>query len=185
MPQKKDFASPAAPWNVLSKDRFGIKALKTRLQETVTANAREAFPHVRGEISRKLKDCQNELEGLGAERETPEQQLGYLLGIMNSFQAITQQALSTKKYSSSDYFDKHTELRFATRIVNRNDTFSNDMALWGHRYRFARESENEDSSGSEKDRDDEESVDSLLATVEVARLEVRKVSSMPELEDLV
>lgn len=36
----------AAPWNVLSKDRFGIKTLQTRLQETVTANAREAFPHV-------------------------------------------------------------------------------------------------------------------------------------------
>jgi hypothetical protein len=36
----------AAPWNDISKDRFGIKALKTRLQEIVTANAREAFPHV-------------------------------------------------------------------------------------------------------------------------------------------
>jgi hypothetical protein len=36
----------AALWNALSKDRFGIKALKTRLQEIVTANAREAFPHV-------------------------------------------------------------------------------------------------------------------------------------------
>lgn len=35
-----------APWNAISKDRFGIKALKARLQETVTANAREAFPHV-------------------------------------------------------------------------------------------------------------------------------------------
>lgn len=34
------------PWNSLSKDRFGIKAMKARLQETVTTNAREAFPHV-------------------------------------------------------------------------------------------------------------------------------------------
>jgi N12 class adenine-specific DNA methylase len=35
-----------APWNSLARDRFGIKALKSRLQETVTANAREAFQFV-------------------------------------------------------------------------------------------------------------------------------------------
>lgn len=44
-----------APWNIISKDRFGIRALKTRLQETVTANAREAFPHVG--VLFQVNDC--------------------------------------------------------------------------------------------------------------------------------
>ncbi|KAF3407828.1 Interferon-induced GTP-binding protein Mx2 [Talaromyces pinophilus] len=169
-----------APWNALSKDRFGIKALKTRLQETVTGNAREAFPHVRGEISKKLRDCRNELQSLGAEHETPEQQLGYLLGIVNSFQDITRQALTTN-YSSNDVFDIHRELRFATVIVNRNDIYSKDMAIWGHKYKFARESDEDDSSSVPEVKPEHR----LFADLGAANLEVRKVSDMPDLEDLV
>ncbi|KAE8549699.1 hypothetical protein EYB25_008223 [Talaromyces marneffei] len=155
-----------APWNIISKDRFGIRALKTRLQETVTANAREAFPHV-----------------LGAERDTQEQQLAYLLGIMASFQDITQKALSTN-YSHSGFFDSHTELRFATRIVNRNDNFSTDMALWGHKYKFAQDSDEDNDSDSEVNHDDDDGMDDFLAPAEVAKLEIRKVSDVPDLEDL-
>lgn len=36
-----------ALWNSLNKTRFGIHALRTRLQEIVTANVRQAFPQVR------------------------------------------------------------------------------------------------------------------------------------------
>ena len=38
--------SRQAPWNTIAKDRFGIKSLRSRLQETVTENARRAFPSV-------------------------------------------------------------------------------------------------------------------------------------------
>ena len=34
------------PWNIVSRDKFGIQALRIRLQETVTANARRTFPLV-------------------------------------------------------------------------------------------------------------------------------------------
>jgi hypothetical protein len=34
------------PWNTVTRDKFGIKALRIHLQETVTANARRAFPSV-------------------------------------------------------------------------------------------------------------------------------------------
>lgn len=91
---------------------------------------------VRAEINKKLRERQDNLAGLGEERETPEQQSRYLLKVMNSFEGITRHALSTN-YSSNDHFDEDEELRLATRIVNRNDEFSNDMALWGHEYDFA------------------------------------------------
>ncbi|EED22526.1 dynamin, putative [Talaromyces stipitatus ATCC 10500] len=172
------------PWNTLSKDRFGIKALKSRLQETVTVNARETFPEVRGEISKKLRDCQNELQALGVERETREQQLGYLLGIMNLFQDITRQALTTS-YSSNDSFDSQWELRLATRIVNRNDVFSKDMAVWGHKYEFARDADGDSNSSDSEVKHEDEDVESARAVARVEHLKIRKTSDMPDLEVLV
>jgi hypothetical protein len=34
------------PWSTVPRDRFGITALRIHLRETVTANARRAFPSV-------------------------------------------------------------------------------------------------------------------------------------------
>lgn len=111
--------------------------------------------------------------------------MGYLLGIVNSFQDITRQALTTN-YSCNDFFDSLKELRFATVIVNRNDVYSKDMAIWGHKYKFARDP-NEDDNGSDPEvkPEDEMDVGSLWADFTGARLKARKISDMPDLEDLV
>ncbi|KAL1885821.1 hypothetical protein Plec18167_001317 [Paecilomyces lecythidis] len=174
------------PWNTIGEERFGIKALRSRLQETVTANARRAFASVRTEISRKLKACQDDLAGLGEERETQEQQIRYLLKVMNSFENITRHALSTN-YSSNDHFDKDEELRLATRVVNRNEEFSNNMALWGHEYDFAIDK----TSGSEAGSYDADSKDEYQSededqsdTRESHLCESRKLDVSPDLQDI-
>ncbi|GMF67031.1 unnamed protein product [Aspergillus oryzae] len=59
--------SRQAPWSTIAKDKFGIKSLRSRLQEIVTENARREFPL-------RLKEAKSFLEALGNERETPEQQ---------------------------------------------------------------------------------------------------------------
>ncbi|KAH8430985.1 uncharacterized protein LDX57_008647 [Aspergillus melleus] len=123
------------PWDTVPRDKFGIKALRTHLQETVTANARRSFPSVRSEISKKLRECQDALQALGADRETPEQQASFLFGIVSSFQEITSHALGSN-YSFRDDFDQEEVLRLATRVVNRNEMFSDNMARWGHEYEF-------------------------------------------------
>ncbi|KAJ9269487.1 hypothetical protein DTO212C5_4338 [Paecilomyces variotii] len=160
------------PWNTIGEEKFGIKALRSRLQETVTTNARQAFASVRAEINKKLRERQDNLAGLGEERETPEQQSRYLLKVMNSFEGITRHALSTN-YSSNDHFDEDEELRLATRIVNRNDEFSNDMALWGHEYDFAIDK----THGSTAEPHHTDIKDEY-------QFESRKLAVLPDLEDI-
>ncbi|KAB8077608.1 hypothetical protein BDV29DRAFT_153477 [Aspergillus leporis] len=167
------------PWNTVTRDKFGIKALRIHLQETVTANARRAFPSVRSEISKKLRTSLDMLRALGTERETPEQQASYLLDIISSFQTITSHALSSN-YSSNDHFDKEEALRLATNVVNRNEMFSNDMAQWGHEFDFGiddyRETNIPESAALTDLSDDDLFSSNSLAT--------RKVDPMPDIEDI-
>lgn len=108
-----------------------------------------------------------------------------MLGIMNLFQDMTRQALTTN-YSSNDLFDSQTELRLATRIVNRNYIYSTDMTAWGHKYKFAGDCDGDDNSSDleVKPEDEKDVDDNLWASVRMARLETRKVSDVPDLEDL-
>ncbi|KAK6810758.1 hypothetical protein RU639_013520 [Aspergillus parasiticus] len=167
------------PWNTVPRDKFGIKALRVHLQETVTANARRAFPSVRSEISKKLRTSLDMLRALGTERETPEQQASYLLDIISSFQTITSHALSSN-YSSNDHFDQEEVLRLATNVVNRNEMFSDNMAQWGHEFDFGTdvdgESDNPDLTASTTS-----SIDGPFSTNSLA---TRKVEPLPDIEDI-
>ncbi|KAJ5742564.1 uncharacterized protein N7511_011296, partial [Penicillium nucicola] len=119
------------PWSVVSRDCFGIDALKNRIRVIVTANVRQAFSSVRFEVSKNLKARQVGLRSLGPERNTMEQQVQYLLGIVSSFQNLTMQALGAS-YSSNDAFENSNALRLATVVVTRNESFSEDLSRWGH-----------------------------------------------------
>ncbi|KAE8415055.1 P-loop containing nucleoside triphosphate hydrolase protein [Aspergillus pseudocaelatus] len=171
--------SQKAPWNTIAKDKFGIKSLKSRLQETVTENARREFPSVRSEITKRLKEAKNSLKALGNERETPEQKVGFLLDIMNKFQEITSQALSTS-YGENDIFDEHVDLRLATRVVTRDTAFAEDLERYGHEYNF---------DTSVKKTPDSSDANSTTApsdeSEDVKEFHARKTGSMPELEDVV
>lgn len=105
---------------------------------------------------------------------------------MKSFENITRHALSTN-YSSNDHFDKDEELRLATRIVNRNEEFSNDMALWGHEYDFAIDK----THGSKADpydadfKDEDQSEDEDQSDTLGSHLcESRKLDISSDLEDI-
>ncbi|KAJ5766686.1 uncharacterized protein N7511_004302 [Penicillium nucicola] len=123
------------PWSIIGRDSFGIEALKIRIRDIVTTNARQAFTSVRYEISKNLKARQVGLRGLGPERKTMEQQVQYLLDIVYSFQNLTMQALGAN-YSSNDAFESYNELRLATEVVTRNEKFSEDLSRWGHLINF-------------------------------------------------
>jgi hypothetical protein len=82
-----------------------------------------------------LKASKDALEGLGSERETSDQQVRYLLGVVTAFQEVTALALNTG-YGSNEVFDQEPGLRLATLVVNRNDIFAKEMAEWGHEYGF-------------------------------------------------
>ncbi|KAL4872346.1 hypothetical protein BDV12DRAFT_210860 [Aspergillus spectabilis] len=136
--------SRSPPWNRLSKDNYGIEALRTRLQALLASNVRRAFPSVRSEVSKRLKDCKRALERLGEERESSTQQSKYLLDIVARFQRITKNALKTN-YGSQDAFDEDSDLRLATLVANRNGIFSDDFSTRGHVYNFMSHTHDDDS----------------------------------------
>lgn len=96
---------------------------------------RREFPSVRSEVTKKLKVTRKDLESLGIERQTADQQRMVLLDIISFFQEITQQALTTN-YSVHDIFDTDEDFRLATLVSNRNITFSNHVQKWGHTFSF-------------------------------------------------
>ncbi|KAJ5108261.1 hypothetical protein N7456_004936 [Penicillium angulare] len=133
----------SAPWNQLSDDNYGIVALAKRLQGLLASNVRRVFPNVRSEVSKRLKECKRALDGLGDERESPEQQSKYLLAIVAKFQRITENALHTN-YGSQDAFDNERDLRLATLVANRNAQLAEDFEFRGHVYTFKSHSHDDD-----------------------------------------
>lgn len=147
------------PWNRVRAENFGIQALRDRLQEVLSSNVRREFPsvsimktlpgyrkhankslkcQVRSELIKKYMEAKKDLQSLGIERETPGQQRTALLGIVSSFQKLTQLALTTN-YSVDGIFDTDPEVRLATRISNRNLSFADLVSEWGHEFAFKAE----------------------------------------------
>ena len=90
---------------------------------------------MRGDVSKKLKDCKRRLENLGPSRETTEQQLVYLVELATRFQNTTSSALEAH-YGDNKIFESIPSLKLATAIVDRNEAFSNDFMRNGHTMYF-------------------------------------------------
>jgi len=126
-----------SPWSALDKRRVGIPALQDRLRELLVDITRREFPNVKHEIDRKLSDCEQKLKALGPARETDDQQRTFLLDLATEFQGITSNALDAY-YSRSSLFNNNSSLRLATRIVDLDTMFSDDVWLKGHTRDFSK-----------------------------------------------
>ena len=139
---------------------------------------------VKLEINKKLKLCQQNLKALGAKRQTPVEQIQYLMGIAMEYQKLSGEALLSN-YRRTDVFDQNPTLRLATAVVNRSNQMSDAIATKGHTFHFEARLE-EKSVGS--DDPDIASVDFDQLNIDDERLEgtveVRTVPDHPELEDL-
>ncbi|KAL8632216.1 hypothetical protein Q9189_002005 [Teloschistes chrysophthalmus] len=135
------FFKNEAPWSKLpDKDRVGIASLRLRLVELLTEIVRREFNHVQSDVVNSLKVSEKKLLLLGPCRETRDQQQKYLLELATRFQEITAQALAAH-YGSDIAFESKPSLVLATAVVDRNDTFSNDIWHHGHTMAFKRETE--------------------------------------------
>ncbi|KAK8240126.1 dynamin GTPase [Phyllosticta capitalensis] len=132
---EKAFFDSTAPWNSLPKDKVGIGALRTKLQQILAAHIRREFPKVKAEVNKKLRECSKSLEQLGPKRDTASEQSKFLIDMGARFQAIAQNALDAK-YGVDDAFTEHPALRIATRVVSRNEKLAEDFKKYGHTYVF-------------------------------------------------
>jgi hypothetical protein len=89
-----------------------------------------------------------------------------LLGIVSSFQNITQLAIAAN-YSLDDIFDTHQDVRLATLVSSRNVDFSDDVFTWGHGFAFTDTFQTDEVPEPEVSEGSEESVDSPLESTEV------------------
>ena len=125
-----------------------------------------------------MRASQKDLEDLGSERETREQQVGYLLKVIRQFEEVLAQALGSY-YSADDVFDEDEDLRLATVVVNRDITFAEDVARWGHEYSFGDSQDgdtSQDEYDGEYDGEYEENAEDQIST--------RKKDSISELQDV-
>ena len=155
-----------APWSTLDKERVGIPALQDRLRELLVDITRREFPNVKHEVDKRLLDCEHKLKSLGPARETDDQQRTFLLDLAAKFQEITSHALDAY-YGRSSLFEDHPSLRLATRIVDLNTAFSDDVWLKGHTMHFSKfttRNGNEPASESPDDSVASESLDGSVAS---------------------
>ncbi|KAL9011169.1 MAG: hypothetical protein Q9173_003963 [Seirophora scorigena] len=124
-----------APWCTVDKDRVGTDSLRLRLVELLTEIVRKEFNNVRTDVNQALKTSEKKLKALGPSRETKEQQRRYLQTLATRFQEMTAWAIEAQ-YSSDDAFDLNYDLRLATEVVNRNQSFSDDVRHKGHTMNF-------------------------------------------------
>jgi Dynamin central region/Dynamin family len=133
--EKEFFSSP--PWSALDREGVGIPALKDRLREVLMDITRREFPNVKHEIEKRLLDREQQLKALGPARETADQQRAFLLDLATKFQETTSNALDAY-YGRSSLFEDSPSLRLATRIVDLNHQFSDDMCKKGHTRHFSK-----------------------------------------------
>ncbi len=138
------------PWSGLPKDRLGVQALKVRLGELLAQITRREFPGLRKDVSKRLTDCQRELEGLGPARRTEQEQRLFLSAMARHLQQLVQAALEAR-YSNHSAFEEQDELRLITHILNLTEVFSDDFEKKAQLRCFEPESSLPEKASEEKD----------------------------------
>lgn len=123
------------PWSSLPKDRVGVDALKSRLQDLLSEIVQREFPKIKRQIEQRLILCKKNLYAMGADRESSDQQRHYLEGIAAQFERITNDALSAN-YCRHGIFGQDHNLRLPTLVVDRSDRFAEDIRSKGHSVEF-------------------------------------------------
>lgn len=146
------------PWSGLPKDRLGVQALKVRLGELLGQITRREFPGLRKDVSKRLTDCQRELEGLGPARQTEQEQRLFLSAMARNLQELVQAALEAR-YSNHRAFEEKHELRLITHVLNLTEAFSDDFLQKAHLRHFERLESSLSESDPEEDYSDHEEKD--------------------------
>lgn len=141
------------PWNSLPKDRVGVRALRTRLGQLLGQITKQEFPAMRKDIQQQLAQCSQELDSLGAPRQSEHEQRAFLFSLSRQFHDLVQNALDTR-YNRHPAFSQQ-KLRLATNVANVSDTFNNDFAARSHLYYFENEEPILEKEVPEKEPDDQ------------------------------
>lgn len=123
------------PWSTLAKTRrTGIESLKKRLRDLLLSITKKAFPSVKAEIIKLLRQRREQLDGLGSSRGDSHSQRVYLCRLASEFQRIVACALDAN-YTYDNIFELD-EMKLITVIIGLNERFAFDLWDTGHTWKF-------------------------------------------------
>nr|POE96532.1 interferon-induced gtp-binding protein mx2 [Quercus suber] len=123
----------AAPWNSLPKDRTGIQSLKKFLGKLLYNHIKGEFPALVSEIRDLVLKSREELDALGAPRQTTLQQRQFLSRIATKYQQTVVNSLKGD-YDSEWSVDDWRKLRMHLHL--QNEQFASDITRAGHNRPF-------------------------------------------------
>ena len=130
---EKSFFDTTSPWNVLSKERVGVKSLIRFLSKLLLSHIRKEFPALSSEIEALVKKTQEQLKGYGEPRQTLSQQRRYLRRMASQYQKLVEDSLNGVHLSNTKPGDP-TKLRW--RIRTANEAYAQSFRRNGHRWVF-------------------------------------------------
>jgi GTPase SAR1 family protein len=146
-------------WAELPRDNVGIESLRTRLSELLFEHIKKELPDLRTELDKKLAETTKELQRLGTQRSTVDEQRQYLMKLSMSFYDIAKASLHG--YYDAEYFadmedfeDAVEQLkarRLRAMVQYMNKRFAARLRQYGHKYTF----EGYDFSGLDSDDGDD------------------------------
>lgn len=137
-----------APFNVLPKERTGIKALKLFLGKLLYDHIRGEFPALVQEIRTRVTQCRTELEALGAPRQNTVQQRHYLSQVASTYQLLVLDCLRGG-YDAS--WDANNPRKLRMHIHLLNDKFAEKISKNGHTFAFCNADDTQDKEYSAVD----------------------------------
>lgn len=90
------------------------------------------------EIKSRLASRQKQLSRLGPERNSPTEQMAYLVEIATKFQRLVYLAVNAT-HGADDAFETSPDLCVAPAVMSRMKTFSDEMAQYSEAYAFSRD----------------------------------------------
>jgi len=147
---ESDFLSQGL-WASIDSSHCGVAALRVRLSALLGDQILTQLPSLIQDVEEGIRDCVDRLDRLGPVRETPQQQLSYLLRVSDEYTSLVTQAVDgtyTNRFfgSRGDMGDFGTRLR--ARVRNELDDFAEEMRLGGQSRNIV-DSESEGEDGRE------------------------------------
>ena len=122
-----------APWDKLDKSRVGIESLEQYLRNMLYEHMRSEYPKLLCEIEEKIKSLRADIEKLGPERESVEQQRIFLIEIAMKFHSIARStAMGDYRHFLGPDDGDDQNMRLRTTVRNLNDQFAKKVKADGH-----------------------------------------------------
>ncbi|KAI1339224.1 P-loop containing nucleoside triphosphate hydrolase protein [Xylariaceae sp. FL0016] len=129
-----DFFSSGA-WTSLDASQLGMAAIRTRLSNVLRDQILKQLPSVLEEVEKGIRQCEDRLVRLGAERTTKIEQRKYLVKISSEFTRLLTAAVDgtyVDEFFGASESDEMQPRRLRSAVQNALSDFAEEMRINGH-----------------------------------------------------